>query len=112
MKTQPQNPVARNQTFTYLDRLDPEQVAQMRRPVQEMVRSHGWKLIEEILEKRLTELRVQMETGAHEHAEYTLYVGEIRGVQAVHGIIEAVIEGSERAANKLEQTARLQEANQ
>lgn len=83
---------------------------QMRGPVQEMARSEGWKLVEQMLGQRVSEMRLLMETGAHEHAEYTMFIGELRGMQVVEAIIDAVLTGSERAAQHSAQMAGMEEA--
>lgn len=78
---------------------------QMRGPIQELARSHGFKLMTELISQRIAEMRLLMETGAHQHAEYTLFIGELRGMQVVESVIDAVLTGSERAAELAAQMA-------
>lgn len=100
---------ARNEFKERLKRLDDSEVMQMRDPVQAMVRSQGWKLIEHLVAQRVGEMRLMMETGLHQHAEYTAFVGELRGMQTVEAAIDAVLASSEEAAERAAQTAALED---
>lgn len=79
----------------------------MRDQIVAVLDSPGWAFVKDLLDSRVAAIRLLMEHGVHEQAEYAGMAAEIRGIHAIGDAVLAIKEASDRAELALEQAVGL-----
>lgn len=100
----------------HIDRLglDPEQIVELGRHVEDMTRSEGWKIITDLIDSEIQHQRNLLEwpTQPLEQAQYSGLTGRIRGLSQLRGAVEAVQIAAGRAVEQQRQiVAKLTQEN-
>lgn len=83
----------------FVDRLlrnDSTALYELRREIEGLLEHPGWDVVMGLVEQRISDTQLLMETGLHQHPEYTAFIGEIRGMRAAKYAAEAVLVAADR----------------
>lgn len=85
---------AQNEFTGRLLKNDPDALYEMRVCVEGLLEHPGWQFVMDLVDSRVAETRLLMETGLHHQAEYTGFIGEIRGMQVAKAAVDAVLDAA------------------
>lgn len=91
MKSQAQN--------AFVERLlrnDSDTLYDMRTQIESLLAHPGWEFVMDLVEARIQDTQLLMETGLHQHPEYTAFIGEIRGMRTAQYAADAVLDAADR----------------
>lgn len=73
---------------------DSDALYELKRQIESLVEHPGWMLVQELIETRIGEIQRLTESGLHEHVEYAIQIGEVRGMRVSQAAAEAVIDAA------------------